>query len=109
MHQYFSNSPGELYEDAVHALKVLGATESLRLLERAAELLFDGGPVPKDQEERFDAMKAYPEDESDPAPDWAEELERIAGEFCEHRDGLHDKLREFAGKKGLLAPFEKGS
>lgn len=50
--QFFSNSSGDYYEEALRGLNELGAAECRRLLIAAKELLFGAGDVPPTQSER---------------------------------------------------------
>lgn len=108
-HQFFSSNAGELYAVVIDGLIEVEATQSLALLREAAELLFDGQVPPLDLNERWDAMKHYPEDPGAPFLPWMDELERLNEAFCEDSDQLSDRLLAFAKARGLMAPFEKES
>lgn len=106
-HQYFSNSSGDYHNDALSGLKILGAKETFDLITRAQYLLFDDATIPLNAEERWKTMKDYPDDESEPLPDWCEELERIDSEYYTDPDALNDLLLAFATSTGLVTPFLK--
>jgi len=107
MHQFFSNSSGELYSEAVDALSLLGATNALWLLRRAAKILFDSAAPPKDRFQRWEAMKQYPEDGSAPLPEWSVELEKVNDQYWEDPDNISELLNEYAEENGLVQPFYK--
>jgi hypothetical protein len=103
--QFFSNSSGELFQDAVDGLLELKATESLKLLLRAKEILFPDGEPPKDREERWEAMRKFRVKDGTTRPDWDVELDTIDKAYYKDPDKLDDKLRAFAEERGLVAPF----
>jgi hypothetical protein len=47
-HQFFFNSAGSYYRHALAGLEEMGATESLQLLQRAKQVLFDFAEAPVD-------------------------------------------------------------
>ena len=106
-HQFFTSNAGEFYALVVDGLIELGATQALALLQEATELLFGGQVPPVDLNERWDAMKHYSEDPTDPILPWMDELERINEAFCEDPDQLSDRLLAFAKERGLVEPFER--
>ena len=99
MHQFFFNSAGEFYQQARHGLAMLGAEDSLALLDRATRILFGADVPARDRGERWAQM---PQDLDGPA---AAELERIDDDFCHNPDNLSDRLSDFAERSGLIAPF----
>ena len=107
MHQFFSNSSGELYSEAVEGLSLLGATNALWLLRRATKILFDNAAPPKDRFQRWEAMKQYPEDDNAPTPEWCIELEKVNDQYWEDPDNINELLNKYAEANGLVQPFYK--
>ena len=107
MHQFFSNSSGELYSEVVEGLTLLGANKALWLLRRATKILFGHANPPKDRFQRWEAMKQYPEDDNAPIPDWSIELEKVDEEYWEDPDNISDLLTKYAEATGLVQPFKK--
>ena len=107
MHQFFSNSSGEYYDDAVNGLLELKALKTVELLMRSKVLLFGDSDPPADHMLRNRQIRDYPEGPSAPEPEWVTELERIDDLYYEDPDGLGDRLDEFARTKGLVTPFEQ--
>lgn len=105
MHQFFTNSSGEFYEEAVEGLTVLKAMKSLELLREATTLLFADTHPPKDRAERWEKMRQYPDDQLAPDPEWVAELDQIDGQYCEDPDGLSERLARFAEATGLITPY----
>ncbi|WDE06720.1 DMP19 family protein [Thalassomonas viridans] len=91
--QYFDNSSGETYRYAELGLVRLGATSSLKLLRKAKEELLGSGSVPKDQAERWAAIKKHSDE-----PD----LDGLDTEFYKDPDQLDKKLESFAVEVGLV-------
>ena len=106
IHQFFSNSSGELYAEALRGLTILKAENSLSLLKRAAKILFSEVDPPKDRQKRWQLMKQYPEDDSI-KPEWIIELEEVDRNFWKDPDKLGELLTEYAEATGLIKPFEK--
>jgi hypothetical protein len=106
MEQFFSNSSGELYAEVVEGLKILKATYSLSLLKQAAKILFGEVEPPKGREQRWAAMKQYPEEDNAPKPDWAIELGKIDTKYYEDLDNLSELLATYAETTGLIQPFK---
>jgi hypothetical protein len=106
LHQFFSNSSGELYQDAANGLLELGAHETLRILLKGKVLLFGEIEPPTDRGERWHLMRQYGENNTD-LPDWASDLEQVDKAFWQDPDRLGNLLDAFAEKRGLLAPFLK--
>ena len=106
MHQFFANSSGELYGEAVTGLQTLGAEETKRLLLNASSVLFDDVEPPTDRLARWDAMKQYPETiDRNALPDWCERLRAIDEAYWRDPDDLNAKLTGFAEQNGLIEPF----
>jgi hypothetical protein len=100
--QYFYNSAGDNYHEALAGLKLLGAHHAAALLERAAELVFDGEAPPADRNERNMAMSSG---DCENAPWWSDEVDGLEEAFYDEPDKLKERLAQFALKKGLLTPF----
>jgi len=107
MHQFFSNSSGELYSEVVEGLTLLGANKALWLLRRATKILFGDANPPKNRFQRWEAMKQYPEEDNAPIPDWSIELEKVDEEYWEDPDNISDLLTKYAEATGLVQPFIK--
>lgn len=109
MYQFFSNSSGSMFQDVVDGLLDLRTHETLKLLMQAKGILFGNVDPPRDQAERWRAMPEYPDGSSAPRPRWDVELDEVDEHYCKDPDHLGDKLRAFAEKRGLVAPFQKSS
>jgi hypothetical protein len=78
MHQFFANTSGELYGEALRGLETLGTEKSKCLLLNAASFFFDDAEPPIDRIARWDAMKQYPETiDRNALPDWCERIHAI--------------------------------
>lgn len=108
MHQFFSNSSGELYRDAIEGLQKLGAVHSFGLLQDAVSILFDDEEPPTDRLARWDAMKHYPEGADASIPEWSSRLNFVDKAFWVDPDGLNDRLVAFAKTTGLVEPYLRG-
>lgn len=91
--QFFSNSAGELYEDALEGLERMQATESASLLQRAKAVLFGDAVVPTNREARTALMPTFGADES--APEWSQ-LEVLDKAFWKDPDKLADRCAAYA-------------
>jgi len=110
MHQFFSNSSGELYAEALSGLQALGANNAARLLVEAATVLFGDVEPPKDRVSRWNSMKQYPENmDSQNAPGWCGRLDGIDQAYWKDPDDLNARLVKFAEQNGLIQPFMKTS
>lgn len=107
MHQFFWNSSGEFYEEAVEGLKTLKANNSLSLLKQAARILFGEDKPTRDRIKRWKAMKQSLEDENAPRPEWDLELDKIDDLYYKDSDDLSELLSEYAKTTGLIQPFIK--
>jgi hypothetical protein len=56
--QYFHNSAGDYYAEAVEGLQAMGATRTLELLFAAKRAIFGDLEVPSDRMRRYEAMQA---------------------------------------------------
>jgi hypothetical protein len=102
-HQFFFNTSGGMYRDACTGLELLGAEQSLRLLEQAKNVLFGLVEPSDDQADRWSEMKQYSDDDDE--PNWSTELCEIDKTFWQDPDKLSEKLDTFAVQRGLLDPF----
>lgn len=94
--QYFSNSSGSHYKDAVAGLEIMGAHRSLDLLRRAKQILFGFDEPPTDTGRRRAVLRATA-DESQ-----SKRLDSLDSLFYEDPDELGAKLERFARDRGLL-------
>ena len=99
--QFFSNSSGELYEDALEGLDRMQAMESASLLRRAKAILFGSTPVPTAREERTALMPTFGADQS--APEWSQ-LEALDKAFWNDPDKLGDRCVAYAKEHHLNEP-----
>ena len=107
--QFFSNSSGAYYADAVAGLKALEAENALKILHDAAKLVFGSAPPPTNQQDRWNAMQGTvgsPGHRSE-AREAASQLEALDRLFWEDPDELGERLAAFAQQSGILKPFEK--
>ena len=91
--QFFVNTSGEHYRHAELGLVQMGATQSLELLRRAKNVLFGSATVPRDQEERWAAMREGCDNQ----------LDDLDTEFYKDPDGMDARTETFAVSKGLVA------
>jgi hypothetical protein len=99
MHQYFSNSSGELYQETLEYLNTINAQATLALLKKAKNILFGSKPVPKEQSERNKLIIHENE--------WGEDLDLIDEEYYKDIDNIGDKMNQFAVDTGIIKPFLK--
>ena len=93
--QYFNNSSGAQFDEAVEALKEIGAADALFLLQRAKQLIFSDLRVPKDTEERRRLMRSlWPE--STPG------LDALDRKYWELPSRIDEKLERYAVAQGLV-------
>ena len=93
-YQYFSNSSADYYDWAVVGLKILGATNTLSLLQEAKEALFGDKPVPSSSDSRNSRLK-----ELEHRPEWVEidkKLDALDCLYYKDPDSLGDLLEQFA-------------
>jgi Domain of unknown function (DUF4375) len=105
--QFFWNSSGDCYPDAVVGLKVLGAERSLELLQEAARILFGRALPPVDSKARWVAMRRRERlqvllGRRRRASDRLDALNKL---FWADPDRLIEKLTVFAEQSGILTPF----
>lgn len=97
--QYFYNSAGAHFEEALAGLKLLGANHAATLLKKAARVAFAGGKPPVDRIDRWNSTR----DLTTKAR--ARIMEQLEEAFFDDPDKLDEKLALYAEEKGLLAPF----
>jgi hypothetical protein len=106
MHQFFSNSSGELYGEALAGLDTLGAANAAQLLRDAANILFDGIQPVEDRLKRWESMKQYPEHiDLNNVPDWCVRLRAVDEAYWKDPDRLNSRLVEFAKQNGMIQPY----
>lgn len=91
--QYFSNSAGENYTHAELGLIQLKATNSLRLLRKAKQIVFGSSAVPKEQ---------YLRQVATDSDDVSTALDELDTEFYKDPDQLAEKLEAYAINNGLV-------
>lgn len=104
--QYFSNSSGRYYKDAIFGLSEIGAYNSLEIAQKASSVFFGKSLPPEDRTERWDIMKKARRWYFLPAKREAliNELDKA---FYEDPDNLLDLLTAYAEAHNLTRPFEK--
>ncbi|TIX49275.1 DUF4375 domain-containing protein [Alteraurantiacibacter aquimixticola] len=109
--QYFSNSSGDYYEEAVCGLEEIGATDALALLHDAVRLIFGEHQPPKAQSERWDLMKRLQHTSINRNLEAirSRALDELDRAFYEISTPLSDSLLNYAKAQGLIAPFEQES
>jgi hypothetical protein len=96
--QFFSNTSGELYREALEGLEQMQATESVSLLRRAKAVLFGAAEVPFAREARMALMPTFGADES--APEWSQ-LEVLDNAFWKDPDKLGERCATYAKEHHL--------
>jgi hypothetical protein len=104
-HQYFFNNAGSYYAYAEEGLIVLGAFQTLELLQEAKDVVFPSIPVPISIAERRRALPSYPDNNS-PAPKWSEKLDDLDKRFWVDSEGIDIRLETFARNHGLVSNAE---
>lgn len=94
--QYFFNSSGSYYQYALAGLKAIDATQSLIILEKAKQVLFDFEQIPEDTEKRRAFLRARA------SASRSNRLEELDKEFWKDPDGLATRWQEFAKRWGLV-------
>ena len=102
-HQFFFNSSGDHFEVTLNGLETLKAYQCKEIAVEAARAVFGFSHVPKDRQERWDALKAFDEriglgSDNDP-------LEALDRRFWSDPDDLSSLLVNFARNSGLIEPF----
>lgn len=102
-HQFFFNSPGGYYLQAVSGLLEIGAAQSAKLLKEAKELLFGHSAVPQDTTARRSLL---PELSSNlMSPSATRRLYELDDLYCNSSDALFKLLDKFAETKCLYPRF----
>lgn len=105
--QFFWNSSGDYYRQAIDGLKEMGAIESLRIVESAAHIMFDGNMPPVDRYDRQTKMKSFEtnDNSSDAEPEWSKQIHQLDKQFWDDPDKIADRMQAYAKTKGLLTRF----
>ena len=93
MHQFFYNSSGDHYAEALRGLEELGALRCHVLLVAACREFFPAGEPPRDTAARREIL-----------PEPSHDLDDIEKEFWSDPDKLGDRLREYALRHQLVRP-----
>lgn len=98
-HQYFFNSPGRYYLQALSGLLEIGAAQSAKILREAKELLFGQGPVPQ---ETLSRRSSLPEpDSTSMSLHTINRLSELDDLYCKPADAIFNLLDKFAEEKCL--------
>jgi hypothetical protein len=100
-HQFFWNSSGGMFREAVSGLETLGAYQQLELLLQAKQIALPDVEAPTDLEERRELLR-FPE--SDIQTKALNEIDRA---FWKESKTLQARLVRFAEEKGIIKPFIK--
>jgi hypothetical protein len=93
MHQFFFNSSGDYYCEALRGLEEMGAMRCHTLLLKAGDELFPVGKPPRDTSARREIL---------PKP--SHDLDEIDREFWSDPDKLRERLRDYAFRHHLIQP-----
>jgi hypothetical protein len=93
MHQFFHNSSGDYYAEALRGLEELGATRSHGLLLAACREFFPCGEPPRDTAARRAIL-----------PEPSRDFDDIEREYWADPDELGDRLRRYALDHHLIRP-----
>jgi hypothetical protein len=99
-HQYFNNSSGGYYADALRGLEEIGAAECRRILLAAKHVLFGDDEVPPTQAARFEYLDF---DKIGLAAD--QELIQLERAFGNETAKLRDLVAQYAQKHRLFDGF----
>jgi len=99
--QFFWNSSGGFFREAVSGLEVIGAYQALDLLLKAKQIAFPDEQPPVDCEERRVSLRSREAASRDSA------LDVLDHAFWKDPDGLGTKFTRFAVDRGLVTPFIK--
>lgn len=107
--QYFYNTSGNYYKEAVLGLIDLCAENSLSIVQRAAHVIFGASGPPEDRTQRWKTAKRQERFISwQPwRPKLSTLLSELDKEFWADPDHLSDLLDDYAESRGLVAPFKK--
>jgi hypothetical protein len=94
--QYFHNSSGSTYSDAVDGLMAIGATSSLLLLQEAKKIIFGPADVPVETAARRRMQMAADNDELQ------QRLDELDNAFWRDADNLATRIENFAITHGLV-------
>ena len=107
LHQFFTNTSGDRYEETLQYLELMDAMHTHALLKKAKTILFGDAPVPVDHQERNETIAQFPEDDDTPEPEWCIALDEVDDEYYKDLDKLSEKMNQFAIESGILKPFLK--
>jgi hypothetical protein len=93
--QFFSNSSGSYYEHALAGLADMGAAESIQLLRKAKQILFDFSDVPIDTGERRAFLRKHSSHSRNSRVDQLDEL------FRKDPDSLLERIERYANSHEL--------
>jgi hypothetical protein len=96
--QYFTNGAADYFPEAVQGLQDMGATECLRILLAAKQIVFGKSKVPLTQKGRWKRLGRH-------APARNSELEALDSLFSDEEDTLHRLAAQYAQKHGLYEGF----
>lgn len=102
--QYFFNSSGDYYSQAVSALMEMSATNTLRLLISAKGVVFGAMPVPLSTSERRSVLKATAVTEAQER-ERSLKLDALDELFWKDPDKLSERAAAFAERHGLHEDF----
>jgi hypothetical protein len=94
--QYFFNSSSDWCAYAERGLSILGASVPLALLRDAKRVAFGEREIPTDTERRRAVLRQLDEAE------YVAQLDAIDQAFCENRDAVVQRLKEFARERNLI-------
>jgi hypothetical protein len=100
-HQYFYNSSGDTYPEAIEGLETMGALQALELLRKAKQIVFGIAEPPKHTGPRR-ALLASVESTCE------ERLASLDRLFWKDPDSLSAKFERFAEERGLIPLAIKG-
>lgn len=97
--QFFWNSSGDFFEEAVAGLERLEAFKTLELVQQAKMIVFSGAEPPRYWEDRRSLLRILESTEG------SQSLDTLDAAFWEDPDSLNEKLTRFAEAQGLVTPF----
>jgi Domain of unknown function (DUF4375) len=109
--QFFTNSAGDYYREAVAGLEIIGAHHSLRIVREASEFIFSENGPPLDRMQRCEIVRSATEklSQSNQVVGLAAQLDLLDKKFYKDEDGLFDLLTAYAAANNLTKPFERES
>lgn len=98
--QFFSNSSGSYYEHALNGLADMGAVESIQLLRKAKQVLFDFSEISTDTGARRNFLRK----KSSPSTDVR--LGQLDALFRQDPDSLMERIEQYASAHELYQPSQ---